>query len=297
MKQPSKTREMHNFMMNSTHWNDFPFREGDVVIGTWSKTGTTWVQQIIAQLIFGGSEVPNVHAMSPWVELRVMPLEEKLELLEGQTHRRFMKTHLPVDAMVFDERARYIYVARDGRDVAWSMHNHHYRFTDEFYAMVNETPGLVGPKVERPTADVEAYYRDWLAKDGAPWWSFFDHVKSWWSVRELDNVLLVHFADLKANLAAEIRRIADFLGYGDADLPWEQIEQHCGFDYMKRNASQVAPLGGVLWEGGAQTFIHRGTNGRWRDVLSDQDIAEYQAVAEARLGADCARWLELGSRA
>ena len=69
-----------------------------------------------------------------------MPLEEKLELLEGQTHRRFMKT--PFRSMPWSSMSGSLHLRCSGRtDVAWSMHNHHYRFTDEFYAMVNETPG------------------------------------------------------------------------------------------------------------------------------------------------------------
>lgn len=63
---------------------------------------------------------------------------------------------------------------------------------------------------------------------------------------------------------------------------------------MKANAARSTPLGGALWEGGAETFIHRGTNGRWRDVLTADDCARYEAMARERLGADCAAWLATG---
>jgi aryl sulfotransferase len=122
-------------------------------------------------------------------------------------------------------------------------------------------------------------------------------VKSWWAIRDLPNVLLVHFSDLKIDLSAEIRRIADFLGYTDSPLDWESIESHCGFGYMKSHASQIAPLGGALWDGGAETFIHKGTNRRWADVLSLGDIQEYEDIARGRLGEDCADWLARGYRA
>ncbi len=36
-----------------------------------------------------------------------------------------------------------------------------------------------------------------------------------------------------------------------------------------------ASLGGAFWEGGAKTFIHKGTNGRWRDILSKEDVVQY----------------------
>ena len=63
---PQKARELHNFHMNSTVWNDFKFRDDDIVIATYAKSGTTWTQQIISQLIFGGVEGLNIHQMSPW---------------------------------------------------------------------------------------------------------------------------------------------------------------------------------------------------------------------------------------
>mgnify|MGYP007026263039 FL=1 len=66
---------------------------------------------------------------------------------------------------------------------------------------------------------------------------------------------------------------------------------------MKAHAENVAPLGGAIFEGGAQTFINKGVNGRWKDVLTADDIAAYEARAVAELGLDCARWLADGQDA
>ena len=44
---------------DSGRWLGFPFRDGDIVISTRSKTGTTWVQTICALLIFGAPELPR----------------------------------------------------------------------------------------------------------------------------------------------------------------------------------------------------------------------------------------------
>ena len=118
---PVKTRELQNNHMDSTFWNDFVFRDDDIIIGTWAKAGTTWVQQILSQLIFNGEEGLPVADMSPWIDLRIPPKEVKMPEVEAQTHRRFIKTHLPVDALIFSPKAKYIYIARDGRDVVWSL--------------------------------------------------------------------------------------------------------------------------------------------------------------------------------
>ncbi|MYZ50348.1 sulfotransferase domain-containing protein [Rhizobiales bacterium L72] len=292
---PRKTRELHNHHFDSTIWNDFAFRDGDIVIGTYAKSGTTWTQQIVAQLVFGGADDIDVAEISPWMDLRVPPKEVKLAAVEAQTHRRFLKTHLPVDALVFSPEARYIYIGRDGRDVVWSMYNHHARANDFWYQVLNETPGRVGPPIEPPPASVRQYFFDWLERDGHPFWPFWENVRSWWAVRNLPNVMLLHFADLKADMPGEIRRMAEFLSIEIDEARFPTILEHCSFDYMQAHADRAAPLGGACWHGGGKTFIHKGTNGRWRDLLSPAESARYEAVARRELGEDCARWLASGA--
>ena len=294
---PVKTREFRNHHFDSRIWNEFAFRDDDIVIATYAKAGTTWVQQIVAQLIFGGAAGLPVAEMSPWLDLRVPPKEQKLAAVEAQTHRRFLKTHLPVDALVFSPKAKYLYVGRDGRDVVWSLHNHHANANQLWYELLNNTPGRVGPPIGPPPESVVAYFDTWLARDGHPFWPFWENVRGWWAVRTLPNVMLVHFARLRTDLAGESRRIADFLGIEVEADAWPAILEHCSFDYMKANAADSAPLGGAPWEGGAATFIHKGTNGRWRDLLDAERIAAYEARAEAELGPDCARWLATGEAA
>ncbi len=293
---PQKTRELHNHHFDSTIWNDFAFRDDDVIVATYGKSGTTWTQQIVGQLIFGGDPAINVGELSPWVDLRVPPKGVKLPAIEAQTHLRFLKTHLPVDALVFSPRAKYVYVGRDGRDVIWSMHNHHFNANHLWFGALNDTPGRVGPPIPPATGDMRAYFRDWLENDGAPFWSFWDNIRSWWAIRELPNVHMIHFEDLKRDMAREIRGIADFLEIEVAPGDWPAILEHCSFDWMKVNAAQVAPLGGVFWDGGPGTFINKGVNGRWRDTLTVADIADYEAMAVTELGEECARWLTAGGR-
>lgn len=292
---PRKTRELHNHHFDSTIWNDFRFRDDDIVIATYAKSGTTWVQQIVGQLIFGGRENLPVAAMSPWLDLRVPPKAVKLADVEKQIHRRFLKTHLPVDALVFSPKARYLYIGRDGRDVVWSLYNHHANANRLWYEALNDTPGRVGPPIEPPPDSVQQYFLDWLEGDGYPFWPFWENIRSWWAIRHLPNVLLLHFADLKRDLPGEIQRIAAFLQVAIDETKWDAIVEHCTFDYMKAHATHSVPLGGVFWDGGAQTFVNKGTNGRWRDVLSSKDSAAYERRAMAELGPQCAAWLRDGA--
>lgn len=292
---PRKTREIHNNHMDSTIWNELAFRDDDIVIGTYAKSGTTWTQQIVAQLIFDGAPDVEVAEMSPWLDLRVPPKAVKLPQVEAQAHRRFLKTHLPVDALVYSPRAKYLYIGRDGRDVMWSMWNHFANANDLLYQALNDTPGLVGPRIGRPPADIRQYFLEWLQFDGYPFWSFWENIRSWWAIRHLPNLMLLHFSDLKADLPGQIRRIAAFLDIPIDEARFPTIVEQCGFAWMKANATKTVPLGGALWDGGAQTFVHQGVNGRWRDILTAEDCARYEARALAELGPDCARWLATGA--
>lgn len=291
---PQKIREMHSHHFDSTIWNDFDFREGDIIISTYGKSGTTWTQQIISQLIFNGAEDIPVADLSPWLDLRVPEKEIKLNALAAQQHRRFIKTHLPVDALVFSPKAKYIYVGRDGRDVMWSMYNHHANANETWYSLLNDTPGRVGPAIEKPVESVVQYFNDWLDKDGFPFWSFWENIRSWWKLRTLPNVLMLHFENLKKDMPGEIRKIAAFLDIEIDETKWNDILNHCSFDYMKKNGTKSVPLGGILWEGGSETFINKGVNGRWKDVLPQTDSERYEKLCMEQLGEDATRWINTG---
>lgn len=291
---PRKLREMQNHHMDSTRWNDFAFRDDDVVIATWAKSGTTWLQQIIGQLVFDGATGIPVFEISPWVDHRVMPKNELFEMLEAQTHRRFVKTHLPVESLVFSRRAKYVYIGRDGRDTLWSWYNHHVNFMPIAYELMNETPGRVGPPLMAPRSDVRRYFHEWLDRDGYPLWPYWSHIQSWWNIRQLPNVLLLHFANLKRDLPGEIRRIARFLEIDPHPETFIKIVEHSSFKYMKRHAATLSPMLDEVFEGGARAFVHRGTNGRWRDVLTPSDIYKYEVRAGDSLSPECAHWLATG---
>ena len=291
---PQKKREMFSHHFDSTIWNDFKFRNDDIIIATYAKSGTTWLQQIISQLIFNGQEDMEVAEMSPWLDLRIPPPEVKMPAVEAQEHRRFIKTHLPVDALVFSPNAKYIYIGRDGRDVLWSAYNHHSTANEFWYQALNDTPGRVGPPIEKPVDSIVQYYHDWLDKDGYPFWAFWENIKSWWEIKDLPNVHLLHFAKLKEDMPGEIKKVAAFLDIDIDPEKWDTILEHCSFDYMKKHSVKSVPLGGAFWDGGSDSFIHKGTNGRWKDILTKEESEKYEKMAIEKLGEDCARWLNTG---
>jgi aryl sulfotransferase len=286
---PVKQRELTMWVIDSRSWNGFEFRDDDIVIATWAKSGTTLTQQIVGQLLFNGEPLVDRREHSPWIDFRLTP--DARQQADSLQHRRYLKTHLPIDALVFSPTAKYLYIGRDGRDVYWSWHNHHMGFTPETLARISAFyPHL--PPYGYPNQDVRLAFLDWLDRDAWPSWPFWSHVQGWFDARHLPNVKLLHFADMKADLEGQIREIAAFIGIPIDPARMPTILEHCSIDYMRRQAIETGD-GKVFKQGGA-TFFNKGTNGRWRDVLTADDLARYQAEVERNLTPECARWLETG---
>jgi aryl sulfotransferase len=101
---------------------------------------------------------------------------------------------------------------------------------------------------------------------------------------------------LRADLPGAIRDIAGYLDIAIDEAAFPKIVEHCSLDFMKRRAADVELLK-LFFEGGGGNFINRGTNGRWKDVLSAEEIAKCDEVAAANLSPNCAHWLKTGELA
>ncbi|MGH8902403.1 MAG: sulfotransferase domain-containing protein [Egibacteraceae bacterium] len=226
-------------------------------------------------------------------------LDEIVERIESQDHRRFLKSHVPLDALPYHPEVRYICVSRDTRDVFMSLWNHYRSYTDLFYEMLAAgDPG--GSPLPRCPDDPRDLWQAWITRgwfpwetDGWPFWSHHYHAASFWQFRRLDNLLLVHYNDLLADLAGEMRRIADFVGIAVPEAQWPTLVDAARFEHMKQEAGQVLGDMSLAFEGGAATFMYKGVNGRWRDLLDAADLSLYERAAST-LDPALRRWLESG---
>jgi aryl sulfotransferase len=287
---PQKEGDIVNAVSDSTRWNGFAFRDGDVVVATYGKSGTTLTQHILAQILHGPD--PELYgaaeAVSPWVDFRHSPNREIADALTG---RRVLKTHLARQNLPISPLARYVVVCRDVRDVAWSYHNHLNGFAPAYEAALAANGGPTPFKV---TDDIRAYYHAFLDGPGQnqPFWP---HMQGWWDVRGLPNVRLLHFADIIADMPREISRLADFVGAPLDDTKASAIASLCTIEHMRRIAADD-PLMKRAFRQGSGTFFNKGTNGRWRDVLSPAEIEKADTLANRELTPDCAAWLRDGGR-
>jgi len=286
-------REYKNAVMDNSRWEGFEPRPGDIFVCTPSKCGTTWTQMIVANLLWPDGEFPGpiVNGICPWIEAKFMPAEAMHEMLRAQTHRRAMKSHTPADGIPWFKEAKYITVARDGRDAFMSWCNHVQRMKmTEMLNQQAESEGL--PTIATfDGVDYKGYFRNWLDSGN----NFFEVVASYWAHRGQPNLLFVHFNDLKADLEGEMRRIAAFLDIELDEADWPAVVERCTFEGMRRDGDKVGPMD-QAFEGGIEGFIYKGTNGRWVDVLDEEDLALYRLKVAETLPEDAARWVEFGSK-
>ena len=64
------TRIYRSWVADSRQWNAFRPRKGDIVIATYPKSGTTWIQQIVSLLIFQSPEPRPISEIAPWFDRR-----------------------------------------------------------------------------------------------------------------------------------------------------------------------------------------------------------------------------------
>lgn len=145
MALPLKTREIHSHHFDSTKWNGFCFRHDDIVVASGLKSGTVWTEYIIYRLLYQKNDEIPLDWMADviWVDCRMPPIRVDGPILESISNRRSLLTHLPLDALVFSPMIKYIYIARDGRDVCFSLFNHYNNLSEKFYVMINEPEGTL----------------------------------------------------------------------------------------------------------------------------------------------------------
>ena len=306
MNQPVREQKAphiyRNFAMDSTRWENFKPREGDIIICTPPKCGTTWTQMICALLIFQKTKFDKpLSDYTPWLDMTIAPIGKVLALFEAQTHRRFIKTHTPFDGLPYYAGATYLCVGRDPRDVFMSMDNHGGNISPEFIMRMaqNMKPGDKPPSP--PVKDLRERFRTWIAAPGTPetchdplMMPVQPYLKSFWDYRHLPNIHMLHYGDMKRDLGGEMRRIAQILGIKVADSLWPELVAAAGFENMKENSAMLAPdANSGIWREPSR-FFNKGETGQWRDLLGPEELAVYEKTMR-ELPADLAQWIEKGT--
>ncbi len=233
-------------------------RPGDIYVATAPKTGTTWMQQIVYQVLTGGrGEFEHIYQVSPYLE-QLMLRDFAQAVLDAHPSPRILKTHMPYWMVAPPPDSRVIYVTRNAEDSLVSLHNH-----------------LCLEHGYRHKLDLPFLRRNFLLK------RWFWHLKSWWPHRADPNVLHLRYEELAADLEGGIRKVARFLGVTLEEERMDAILEKCSFAYMKQHGDRF-DVRVPLFDRGAPRpgFIRKGVVGDGRAVLTP----EVQAALGERMG-------------
>jgi hypothetical protein len=304
-RQPALPERIHRYetaASDSIRWDAYRPRDGDIIVTTAPKCGTTWTQMICALLIHGPRLPAPLSRLSPEFDRLWTPVETLMSELDAQPWRRVIKTHTPLDGLPYFDNVSYIHCGRDPRDAFLSMIDHMQNTSEAVKAVVRERAGL--PADSWFPSDPNACFPVWMTapihawmEDGFPTGSVFHAARSVWGHRGLPNIFLLHYRDLRVDLEAEMRRLARFLDIGIAPGAWPALVRAAGLDQMRSHADQTAP-GAHLgdWRSNA-AFFARGRLDGWKDVLSDANQGLYQSLAPQRADPALRGWLEGGRAA
>ncbi len=285
--------------VEAMRWANFRFREGDIVISAPVKSGMTWTQMICALLIFQTPDLPApLSKLSPWLDWNGVSRDEVYAQLAGQEHRRFIKTHSPLKAilkeMPAESRVTYIVVARHPLDAMISL----YYQRDNIAYHGGRSPGRpTGPDRPQPPTP-----REWLIRklinyevsrstDESNRTELTDivlHLSDAWAHRSESNVVLLHYEDLSADLAGQMRCLAARLGVSVAGPIWPDLVKAATFAQMRAAADRLQPVG-MLKNNTA--FFRRGTSGSGAELLTSDELARYYTRTGRLAPPDLITWL------
>jgi hypothetical protein len=302
MVTPKRYRSV---IANSDRWDGFELRPDDIVISTPPKCGTTLTQMLCALLIFDGPDLPDrLDTLSPWLDMNMRSVDEVHAMLAAQTHRRFIKTHTPLDGLPWDDHVTYLVVGRDPRDVAVSWQHH--RDNADISRVIETRQRAVGlddlPEVMtgRPWPDDPTErFRQFVDEDDLRETclaSVLHHLDTGWQRRDLPNVALFHYGDYRADLAGEITRLAEVLGI---DVTPEQVAtdaEAAGLDAMRARADELVPDGGAGVFVDPAGFFRSGGSGEWQRLTTDADRVHYAERVAQLAAPDLAEWAHVGWR-
>jgi hypothetical protein len=300
MFKPERTRHYNSPLYDSARWDKLALRPGDIIVATPYKAGTTWTQYLCAMAIHGGPALPmRLSDMSPWLDTKLVPLDEAIAALEAQPWRRIIKTHTPLDGIPYREDVSYVVCGRDARDGFLSMRDHGRNFSAEKRGEMLRAAGL--PETLPFPTETDALFRLWMTipahpwtHDGLPFGPYFHHLLSYWDARALPNVFMWHYRDLARDLPTEFDRLAAFLGVTLSAEQRAAILGSAQFDTMRNDAANLAPMASQGMWVSDRDFFRDARVDAWREGLNAESQALYDKLTRERYPAEFLRWLENG---
>ncbi|XP_072523144.1 sulfotransferase 2B1-like [Salminus brasiliensis] len=251
------------------YYEDFTFRPDDVLIVTYPKSGTTWLQEVVP-LVLSGGDVASVRTVPNWD--RVPWLEEHRAIvlnLEQRPSPRTFATHFHRDMMnesYSKVKPKVIYVMRNPKDV----------FTSSFHYY-----GMASYLVNPGTADE---FLEKFLNGKIMFGSWFDHVKGWLNVKNEDHIFYISYEEMIQDLKGSVSRIGQFLGKSLSPEVVEKIADNCVFKNMKQNPmSNFSLVPAEFMDQKKSEFLRKGVAGDWKNLFTEAQTERFEAVYKDKM--------------
>ena len=287
---PSEEKQPPKFWVDPNYQSKIAWRDDDVVVSVPPKSGTTWAMNIVHQLREKGDRnFEDILAEVTWIEVMDFyssteeDMVNKLDNMDNSLPR-VLKTHSAPPVLPYNDKVKYVVVARNPEEAIFSMKKFIDAHSDDFLKYWGREPG----SMKHP--DLQSYYDNFIKGSGIDK-RIFGFVSEWWKLRGKENVLMLHYSEMVKDHEGSIKKISDFLGYGPyTDEEWQTVLELTSFQWMKRHESrfeartvwEVPPLvpGGMMRQGssglarkeGISDDIANDLRERGREVLKD-DVA------------------------
>ncbi|XP_069840608.1 sulfotransferase 1A1-like isoform X2 [Dendropsophus ebraccatus] len=246
------------FAENWENVKRFQAKDGDLLIVTYPKSGTTWMSEILDLIVHNGDVTKTqrgaIFERVPFLEYAVPGMPTGTEVLDGRNSPRVIKSHLPVHLLpssFWEKKSKIIYMARNPKDVVVSYY-HFYRM-----AIVHPDPGTFEEFIQK------------FIEGKVAFGSWSDHVKDWWKIRHQEDILYLFYEDMLEDPKREIRKVMKFIG---KDLPEEMVEkihQRTTFKTMKENSmANYSTIPSSVMDHSVSPFMRKGICGDWKDHLT-----------------------------
>ncbi|XP_038636597.1 sulfotransferase 1C2-like [Scyliorhinus canicula] len=253
---------------------NFQAKPDDLLIATYPKSGTTWIQEIV-DLINQNGDVKMckraaVYERIPFLEFFMSPFPTGIELIEKMASPRVMKTHLPIQLVpksFWEQDCKIILVARNAKDCLVS-YFHFNRMTESM-----PEPGTWSEFIQK------------FMEGRVSWGSWYDHVKGWWEAKNKHRILFLFYEDVKENPRREILKVAEFMEKVLEEDAIEKIVHHSSFEVMKGNPMvNYTTIPMTFMDQNISRFMRKGEVGDWKNHFTVSQNEDFDEHYERQMG-------------
>ncbi|XP_067834993.1 sulfotransferase 1B1-like isoform X1 [Heptranchias perlo] len=247
------------FLQNWEAVEKFQAKPTDLLIATYPKAGTTWMQEIVDFILHDGDPVrcrrADMQSRIPFLEFAYSGhMPSGLDLLAKLASPRVIKTHLPFQLLpksFLEQKCKMIYCARNGKDNLVSFYH---------FDLMN--------KLQPDPGSWEGYFQRYL-HGNVSYGLWHDHVKGWWESKERFPILYIFYEDMKEDPRREILKVMTFLRKELPDAAVDNIVHHTSFQSMKGNPmSNYSTVPANIFDTSVSSFMRKGEVGDWKNYFT-----------------------------